>query len=144
MYCDAIAKLGVNLNIDLSSSRLNYKVKPFVAYQPDPEAFAIDAFSLSWESYILYVFPPFSLVALFLVLPKIQEEEATGLILVPKWPTQPWWPTLMRIVIQNPLKLSRRKGLIYQPSQRDLVHLLHPKLVLLLSCIQEQLESKGL
>lgn len=65
VYCDAIAKLGVNPNIDLFSSRLNYKVKPFVAYQPDPEAFAIDAFSLSWESYIFYVFPPFSLVAFF-------------------------------------------------------------------------------
>ena len=65
VYCDSIAKLGVNPNIDLFSSRLNYKVKPFVAYQPDPEAFAIDAFSLSWESYILYVFPPFSLVASF-------------------------------------------------------------------------------
>ena len=142
MYCDAIAKLGVNPNIDLVSSRLNYKVKPFVAYQPDPEAFAIDAFSLSWESCLFYVFPPFSLVAL--VLPKIQEEEAPGLILVPKWPTQPWWPTLMRTVIQNPLKLPRRKVLIYQPSQPDLVHPLHPKLVLLLSCIQEQLESKEL
>lgn len=63
-------------------------MKPFVVHQPDPEAFAIDAFSLSWESYLFYVFPPFSLVAL--VLPKIEEEGATGLILVPKWPTQPW------------------------------------------------------
>jgi len=59
-----------------------------VAYQPDPEAFAIDAFTLSWESYLFYAFPPFSLIAL--ALQKIQEEEATGLILVPKWPTQPW------------------------------------------------------
>lgn len=42
----------------------------------------------------------------------------------------------------KPLKLPRRKGLIYQPSQPDLIHPLHPKLVLLLSCMQEQLESK--
>ena len=47
MYCDAIAKLGVKPNIDLLASRLNYKLKPFVANQPDPEAFAIDAFTLS-------------------------------------------------------------------------------------------------
>ena len=71
VYCDAIAKLGVKPDIDLFASRLNYKVKPFVAYQPD-QAFAIDAFTLSWESYLFYAFPPFSLIAL--ALQKIQEE----------------------------------------------------------------------
>ena len=50
VYCDAIAKLGVKPDIDLLASRLNY-IKPFVAYQPDPELFANDAFTLSWESY---------------------------------------------------------------------------------------------
>ena len=131
VYCDAIAKLGFKPNIDLFASRLNYKVKPFVAYQPDPEAVAIDAFTLSRESYLFYSFPPFSLIAL--ALQKIQEkEEATGLILEPKWPTQPWWPTLMRMVIQNPLELHRAKELLFQPSQADFVHPLHPKLVLLL------------
>ena len=67
MYCDAIAKLGVKPNIDLLASRLNYKLKPFEANQPDPEAFAIDAFTLSWESYLFYAFPPFSLVALVII-----------------------------------------------------------------------------
>lgn len=127
MYCDAIAKLGVRPNTDLLASKLNCKLKPFVANQPDPEAFATHAFTLSWESYLFYAFPPFSLVAL--VIQNIQEEEATGLILVPMWPTQQWWPTLMRTVIQNLPELSRRKGLVYQPSQPDLVH---PKQVLLL------------
>ena len=81
VYRDVIAKLGVKPTNDLFASRLNYKVKPFVAYQPDHEAFAIYAFTLSWESYLFYAFPPFSLIAL--ALQKIQEE-ATGLILVPK------------------------------------------------------------
>ena len=67
MYCDAIAKLGVKPNIDLLASRLNYKLKPFEENQPDPEAFAIDAFTLSWESYLFYAFPPFSLVALVII-----------------------------------------------------------------------------
>ena len=75
VYSVAIAKLGVTPNIDLFASRLHYKVKPFVAYQPDPEAFALDAFTLSWESYLFYTFPPFSLKAL--ALQKIQKEVAT-------------------------------------------------------------------
>lgn len=116
--------------IDLFASRLNYKLKPFVAYQPDPEAFAIDAFSLSWQSYLFYAFPPFSLMPT--VLQKIQEEKATGLILIPKWPTQPWWPTAMRMLIQDPLELPRKKGMLFQPSQPTMTHPLQGKLVLLL------------
>ena len=85
---------------------------------------------LSWESYLFYDFPPFSLIAL--ALQKIQEEEATGLILVPKWPAQLWRPTLMRIVIQNPLELPQKKELLFQPSQPDLVYPPYPKPVVLL------------
>lgn len=66
VYCDAIVKIGVKPNIDLFASSLNYKVKPFMAYQPDPEPFSIDAFTLSWESYLCYALPPFSLVPLVL------------------------------------------------------------------------------
>ena len=58
---------------------------------------------------------------------KIQENEATGVILIPKWPTQPWWPTLMRMVIQIPLELPRKNDLIFLPSRPDLVHPLHLK-----------------
>jgi len=36
--------------------------------------------------------PPFSVIQR--VLQKISEEEATGLLLVPNWPTQTWWPYL--------------------------------------------------
>ena len=36
-------------DIDLFASRLNHQVSKFAAWQPCPDAFAIDAFSLSWE-----------------------------------------------------------------------------------------------
>ena len=68
-----------------------------MAYQPDPEAFAIDAFTLSWVSF--FALRPFSLIALALL--KIQEAAATGLVLAHKWPTQPWWQTLVRSNISN-------------------------------------------
>ena len=55
-------KLHVEPQIDLFSSRLNYQLRPFVAYQPDPEAIAINAFSISWKPYIFYAFPPFSII----------------------------------------------------------------------------------
>jgi hypothetical protein len=49
-------------NIDLFTSRLNHQVERYVALHPDPEAEAIDAFSLDWSSNKCYAFPPFSLL----------------------------------------------------------------------------------
>ena len=79
--------LNVNPVFGLFASRLNYKVKPFIAYQPDPEAKAVNAFTISWKSYLFYVFLPFSIIPL--VLQKVQEEESTGLVVVRKWLAQP-------------------------------------------------------
>lgn len=130
IYQQGIQLLDVNPVIDLFASRLNYKVKPFIAYQPDPEAQAVNAFTISWKSYFFYAFPPFSIIPL--VLQKIREEESTGLVVVPKWPAQPWWPYLMRMVIQTPVVLPNRENTIYMPSKPDLIHPLHPKLTLLM------------
>lgn len=74
-------------------------------------------------------FPPFSLIALV-----IQNNAGRGGhrtdITVAKCATQPL--TFMTIAIQNPMELTRKRALLFQPSERDLVHPLYPKLVLLL------------
>ncbi|CAB3990623.1 Hypothetical predicted protein [Paramuricea clavata] len=48
VYDQAIQLLDVTPSIDLFASRLNYKCKPYVAFRPDPEAQAINAFHISW------------------------------------------------------------------------------------------------
>ena len=55
-------------DIDLFFSRLNYKFKPFVAFNPYPEACAINAFGISWSKYLCYAFPPFN------ILPKLYKK----------------------------------------------------------------------
>ena len=66
-------------DIDLFASRLNYQCKPFVAWKPDPEAKAIDAFTVNWGEYTnVYIFPPFSL--LNKVLQKMAADGAQGLL----------------------------------------------------------------
>ena len=74
-FARAVQKARATPNIDLFASRLNYKLKPFVAFKPDPEACAINAFSISWSTYSFYVFPPFSILPK--VLQKIQSDKAT-------------------------------------------------------------------
>ena len=54
-----------------------------------------------------HTFPPFSILQQ--VLQKISEEEATGLLVVPNWPTQIWWPYLMNMLIDFPLILPRKE-----------------------------------
>ena len=130
VFNTGIQKLAVLPEIDLFASRLNYKIKPFVAYQPDPEAQSIDAFTVNWQHYLFYAFPPFSIIPQ--VLQKIQEEQSTGILVVPNWPTQPWWPQIMRMVIQAPIILPNNKSTIYLPMQPDLVHPLYPRLTLLM------------
>ena len=101
-----------------------------VTYKHDPEACAIGAFSISWNQYSFYTFPPFGVIPR--ILQEIQTEKATGLIVIPKWPTQLWWPRGMRVLMQEPVQLPKGKKILKQPSQPDLVHPLHQKLVLLL------------
>ena len=90
---------------------------------------------------VIYVFPPFSLVTL--VLPK----NSGGGGHRTHSSTQVANSTIVADTNENSNskspETSSEKGADIS-SQPDLIHPLHPKLVLLLSCIQEQLESKGL
>jgi hypothetical protein len=38
-------------DVDLFASRLNAQLDTFVSWRPDPDAMAIDAFSLDWSRY---------------------------------------------------------------------------------------------
>ena len=116
-------------------------MKPFIAYQPDPEAEAINAFTISWRPNLFYAFPPFSIIPL--VLQKIREEKSTGLVVVPKWPAQPWWPYLMRMVIQIPVVLPNTENTIYMPSKPDVIHPFYPKLTLLCHISGDPLKIEG-
>ena len=68
---------------------------------------AVDAFSLNWHS-MLYAFPPFSVLTQ--TIQKIEKEEATGVVVAPNWPTQVWYPALMRLLIAHLLLISPDKS----------------------------------
>lgn len=126
----ALAFLQFEPNIDLFASRLNYQFPNYVSYRIDPGAMALDAFSLNWTYYELYAFPPFSLISR--VIRKIREERASGVLVAPYWPTQPFFPLLMRILIAPPVLLSSRTTLLSQASEPDKRHPLHKKLRLMI------------
>jgi len=67
-------------SIDLFASRLNFQFRPFVSWKPDPEAFAIDAFSIIWKEQNFYAFPPFAIINR--VLQKAEQDQSHGIIIV--------------------------------------------------------------
>ena len=95
----SIAKLLGPYQIDLFASRLNFKVSNYVSWRPDPGEKWTDAFSMHWGSYYFYAFPPFSLIAQ--CLQTTEEDHALGTMVVPLWPTQPWFPVLHLLVQLN-------------------------------------------
>ena len=116
--------------IDLFASKLNAQLRRYISWKPDPCAEAVDAFSITWHNTYFYAFPPFSLIGK--CLRKIESDEADGLIIVPKWPTQPWFSKLLGLLVEEPVILPRIKDLLIQPSTGQC----HPltKHLVLLSC----------
>lgn len=88
----AISKLNFKLNfkpeIDLFASRNNCQIEIFVSWKPEPESYAIDAFSISWPSMKLYCFPPFSVIPAVLQKMVVVVDKAMGILIMPNWPTQ--------------------------------------------------------
>nr|CAH7717737.1 unnamed protein product [Callosobruchus chinensis] len=62
------------------------------------------------DHFLFYAFPPFCLVAK--VLDKISNDKATGIVIVPNWPTQPWYPLFKKLLISNPIVLEPMKNLL--------------------------------
>lgn len=107
-------------DIDLFASRLNYRMKPYVAWQPDPEATFIDAFSVSWHDTLNYIFPPFSLLGA--VLQKVEEDQAEAILIAPIWTTQFWFPRLLKLLVDCPRMLPVTDTVLQLPQDPTACH----------------------
>lgn len=99
--------------IDLFASRLNTQLPTYISWLPDPNASAVDAFTLDWHDLDFYAFPPFCLIPK--CLQKIRQDNAQGIMVVPCWPTQPWFPLLNDMLIGEPWKIENCASLVRQP-----------------------------
>lgn len=91
-------------NIDLFATYQNKKCNTFISWHPDPESMCVDAFTIDWEPYFFYAFPPFQIIGK--VLDKIVHDKATGILVVPDWPSQFWYPRFKELLTDEPLKFQ--------------------------------------
>ncbi|XP_050292960.1 uncharacterized protein LOC126733621 isoform X1 [Anthonomus grandis grandis] len=99
--------------IDLFASRINNKCKKYISWFPDPSSFSVDAFTISWTACYFYAFPPFSCIPR--VLEKIIEEKALGIMVVPNWPSQPWFPIFQKLLTEDPIYFKPNPSLLLSP-----------------------------
>ena len=123
-----INKMWGPFHVDLFASRLNFKVSTYASWKPDPGAKYVNAFYMSWNEHYFYAFPPFSVIAA--CLQKIDQDQATGVLVVPIWQTQPWFTTLLHLLVDYPLRLPQSNHLLMQPHNGAL-HPLRKKLNLM-------------
>lgn len=111
-FTQIIHQLG-KPHIDLFASKLNKKCDKYFSWGPDPDSLLVDAFTTSWTNLKFYGFPPFSLI--HKVLEKIRTDKATGILVVPNWPSQSWFPFFQDLLIEEPIFFPPHDYLIYSP-----------------------------
>ena len=100
--------------VDLFATRFNNKLPQFVSPVPDPQAWAVDALSLSWEDLDPYAFPLAAILGK--VVEKLQDYPCNRIILIaPGWPNMPWFWDLVAMSSQIPLCLPSIPNLVSQP-----------------------------
>ena len=103
--------------VDLFATRANAKCKKYVSRFLGPFSFAIDAFTLNWSSFYFYAFPPFAII--LKVLRKIKNDKAVGIVIVPYWATQPWFPLFQSMLISRPIFLKPNKDLLFSSNRES-------------------------
>ena len=101
-------------NVDLFATSLNFRLQAYFAPLHDPQALAVDSFLQDWSGLEAYAFPPFPLIRR--VLNKARQSPGLVLTLIaPMWPQKEWFPDLLQVLLEPPLKLPARQDLLRQP-----------------------------
>ena len=113
---------------DLLATHLNKQIDKHASWMPDPYCIAVNAFNFSWKTDKIYAFPPFSLGA---AISKIIRDNTIGIMIIPKWTTQYWFPTMLAHLIYYPIQLPSGLKTLYLLFKPSKAHTLSPKLRLL-------------
>ena len=79
-------------DLDRFASYYNAKVGRFCSRFWNPNAFAIDAFSIDWNGYNLWIVPPVHIIARAILY--LAQCQGYRTLIVPVWPSASFWPIL--------------------------------------------------
>ncbi len=82
-------------DVDLFASDTNTHLPRFFSLHRCPGTSGVNAFLQSWQGLNGFANPPLETSILLQVVQKIREDRANVTLLVPCWPSQPWYHELM-------------------------------------------------
>ena len=115
-------------DIDLFASRLNVQVETYVSWKPHPKAKSVDAFTVDWSQFFFSAFPPFCFISR--CVQEIIQDRATGILIIPKWTTQPYFTVVLGLLTDTPRVLRASAQNLVHPTLTG-PHPLHHRLELL-------------
>lgn len=89
--------------VDWFASSQHHLVPLYASRQFDRAAAFGDAMTVRWSPFIGIWVPPINLIPR--VLSKIIDDQAHGLLIVPDWPSRPWYGTARSIATRSPTPL---------------------------------------
>lgn len=119
VFENIVVKFGVP-EVELFASKLNKKCKKYVFRFPDSLAWQVDAFTFSWKRIFFYAFPPSNLISR--TLEKIRAEQAEGILIVPNWKNQPWYPILLQLKNTESIVFESNRNLLTSLCRRKVRH----------------------
>ena len=125
--------------IDLFATNINIQFGKYAAFRPDPGEVYIDTFSIDRSDLKFYAFPPISVIPR--VVSKVKQDSAEGIIVAPFWPTQVWYPAMLKMLITTSVLLNSRKSLLVLPQTPNQVHPMWKKMSMLVVHLSGSLQK---
>ena len=103
-------------SVDLMASAVNHQLPRYISHLPDAGAFAVNLFLWAPGRDValgLYCFPPVKRIGR--VLQWAQQFDIMLTMVVPDWPSQPWWPLLLRHLCDVPVVMPPQRHLLTVP-----------------------------
>ena len=85
----------------------------YISWKRDPKSSGTNAFSQNWLEMFPYAFPPFNLIGK--TLAKASCYHSNMIVVTPVWPSQTWYPLLLKMSIRRPLFLPQTNYLLKNP-----------------------------
>ena len=109
---EVVLKMG-RPQVDLFASRTSHQLNPYMSLKADPSCWAVDALQQDWAHLFPYAFPPFNLIGR--VLKKVRDQKINMILIAPLWVSQPWYPSLLEMAIQEPILVPWGEDVLQNP-----------------------------
>ncbi|KAA6357644.1 MAG: hypothetical protein EZS28_046829 [Streblomastix strix] len=95
---DALQRLKMKPSLDVFANRRNRQCKRFYSLMPDSWLKGQDGLSKCWIGEISLLHPP--ILFIWRTINKIMGKKIKGMIIVPSWTSQSWWPDLQKLIVK--------------------------------------------